>query len=83
MAELTTDRITTVQRDGLVLDVHDEGPIDGEVVVLLHGFPERADCWRLVAPLLHGAGYRTLAMDQRGYSPRARPRRASPARGPG
>ncbi|XBB67429.1 alpha/beta fold hydrolase [Nocardioides sp. WV_118_6] len=76
MVELTTPaRITTVQRDGLVLDVLDEGPIDGEVVVLLHGFPERADCWRLVAPILREAGYRTLAMDQRGYSRGARPKR--------
>lgn len=75
MAETTTSRITSVTRDGLVLDVRDEGPVDGEVVVLLHGFPERSTCWRLVAPILHEAGYRTLAMDQRGYSPRARPRR--------
>lgn len=68
-------RICEVARAGLVLDVHDEGPIDGDVVVLLHGFPERATCWRSVAPLLHAQGYRTLAMDQRGYAPRARPRR--------
>ncbi|WP_278257116.1 alpha/beta fold hydrolase [Nocardioides convexus] len=73
MAETTT-RITSVTRDGLVLDVRDEGPVDGEVVVLLHGFPERATCWRYVAPILHQAGYRTLAMDQRGYAPGARPR---------
>jgi pimeloyl-ACP methyl ester carboxylesterase len=70
-----TERIASVDRDGLTFDVFDEGPIDGEVVVLLHGFPERSTSWRLVAPLLHERGYRTLAMDQRGYSPRARPRR--------
>ena len=76
MADQTTpSRITTVERDGLVLDVYDEGPLDGEIVVLLHGFPERATCWRLVAPLLHQAGLRTLALDQRGYAPGARPRR--------
>lgn len=67
-------RITEVTRDGLVLDVLDEGPEDGTPVVLLHGFPERATCWRLVAPLLHAAGLRTLAVDQRGHAPRARPR---------
>lgn len=61
--------------EGLVLDVIDEGPAAGDPIVLLHGFPERADSWRLVAPLLNEAGYRTLAMDQRGYSPGARPRR--------
>lgn len=74
MTETTTSRIGSITRDGLVLDVRDEGPLDGEVVVLLHGFPERATTWRSVAPLLHAAGYRTLAMDQRGYAPRARPR---------
>ena len=67
-------RITEVTRDGLVLDVLDEGPEDGIPVVLLHGFPERATSWRLVAPLLHAVGLRTLAVDQRGHAPRARPR---------
>jgi pimeloyl-ACP methyl ester carboxylesterase len=68
------ERITSVRRDGLTFDVFDEGPLDGEVVVLLHGFPERSTSWRYVVPLLHERGYRTIAMDQRGYSPRARPR---------
>lgn len=70
-----TGRITSVRRGSLTFDVYDEGPADGEVVVLLHGFPERASSWRLVAPRLHEAGYRTLAMDQRGYSRGARPGR--------
>lgn len=65
----------TVTRDGLVLDVLDEGPPDGEVVVLLHGFPQDATTWGRVTPLLHRAGLRTLAPHQRGYSPGARPRR--------
>ncbi|HET9419996.1 MAG TPA: alpha/beta fold hydrolase [Nocardioides sp.] len=69
------ERITSVRRDGLTFDVFDEGPLDGEVVVLLHGFPERSTTWRSVAPLLHERGYRTIAMDQRGYSPGARPER--------
>ncbi|MBF4161637.1 alpha/beta fold hydrolase [Nocardioides acrostichi] len=72
-------RIAEVARDGLVLDVLDEGPLvaddPGDAVVLLHGFPERATSWRDVAPLLHAAGMRTLAVDQRGYAPRARPPR--------
>lgn len=68
-------RVTTVTNDGLTLDVLDEGPLTGETVVLLHGFPERATCWRHVAPLLNAAGYRTLALDQRGYAPGARPTR--------
>jgi pimeloyl-ACP methyl ester carboxylesterase len=64
-----------VEREGLVFDVLDAGPRDGEPIVLLHGFPERATCWRYVAPILNAAGYRTLAMDQRGYAPGARPPR--------
>jgi pimeloyl-ACP methyl ester carboxylesterase len=71
----TATRQVSVERDGLVFDVLDSGPVDGEPIVLLHGFPERATCWRYVAPILAAAGYRTLAMDQRGYSPGARPRR--------
>lgn len=61
-------------RAGLVFDVSDEGPDDGESVVLLHGWPQDHTAWRHVAPLLHAAGLRTLAPDQRGYSPGARPR---------
>jgi len=69
------ERIESVVRDGLTFDVFDEGPLEGEVVVLLHGFPERSTTWRHVAPLLHERGYRTIAMDQRGFSPGARPER--------
>jgi pimeloyl-ACP methyl ester carboxylesterase len=63
------------RRDGLTFDVRDGGPADGEPVLLLHGFPQDADAWDRVAPALHGSGLRTLAPDQRGYSPMARPRR--------
>jgi pimeloyl-ACP methyl ester carboxylesterase len=68
-------RLTTYDHDGLTFDVRDEGPLDGEPVVLLHGFPQRSTCWREVAPRLHAVGLRTYAVDQRGYSPGARPRR--------
>jgi pimeloyl-ACP methyl ester carboxylesterase len=71
----TEERISTVERDGLVFDVLDDGPADGEPVVLIHGWPERATTWRYVAPVLNAAGHRTLAMDQRGYAPGARPKR--------
>ena len=66
-------RITRFERDGLVFDVSDSGPLEGPVVLLLHGFPERGTCWRDVVPLLNAQGLRTLAPDQRGYSPGARP----------
>ena len=61
------------RRDGLTFDVRDGGPSDGTPVVLLHGFPQDSTAWNEVAPVLHQHGLRTLAPDQRGYSPMARP----------
>jgi pimeloyl-ACP methyl ester carboxylesterase len=66
--------VDSFRRDGLTFDVLDAGPSDGEPVVLLHGFPQDATSWSRVAPALHRSGLRTLAPDQRGYSPMARPR---------
>jgi pimeloyl-ACP methyl ester carboxylesterase len=66
-------RIEQYRRGRLVFDVDDAGPVDGEAVVLLHGFPANRTGWRPVADRLGAAGYRTLAPDQRGYSPGARP----------
>ncbi|HST63663.1 MAG TPA: alpha/beta fold hydrolase, partial [Mycobacteriales bacterium] len=57
----------------LDLDVRVEGGPDGEVVVLLHGFPQHAGEWDEVWPALVEAGYRVVLPDQRGYSPGARP----------
>src|SRR4051794_3512291 len=67
------ERLDSYAYDGLVFDVADQGPLHGPEVVLLHGFPQRATSWDQVAPLLHAAGMRTLAPDQRGYSRGARP----------
>lgn len=67
-------RVTALRRGSLTFDMQDDGPVDGEPVVLLHDFPEDSSSWSRVAPLLHGAGLRTVALDQRGYSPGARPR---------
>jgi pimeloyl-ACP methyl ester carboxylesterase len=70
----TRKRIRSYVHDALTFDVLDSGPADGSAVVLLHGFPERASHWDDVSSVLHAHGLRTLAPDQRGYSPRARPR---------
>lgn len=71
---MSDTRLTTLRRGHLVFDVHDAGPEDGPPVVLLHGFPEDSSSWSRVVPALHEAGLRTVALDQRGYSPGARPR---------
>jgi pimeloyl-ACP methyl ester carboxylesterase len=60
---------------GSVFDVRRGGPDGAPAVLLLHGFPENSAMWDGVAPTLHRAGLRTVAPDQRGYSPGARPAR--------
>ncbi len=50
-----------------------DGPADGDVVLLLHGFPETSYEWRKQLPALADAGYRAVAPDQRGYAAGARP----------
>ena len=55
--------------DGLVA-----GPDGGEAVLFLHGFPQTSQGWADQLEALGAAGYRACAFDQRGYSPRARPR---------
>ena len=40
---------------------------EGPLVVLLHGFPESWYSWRHQIPALAAAGYRVVAIDQRGY----------------
>ncbi len=50
-----------------------DGPGDGELVLLLHGFPQSKEIWGPQLEALAAGGYRAVAFDQRGYSPRARP----------
>jgi haloalkane dehalogenase len=45
----------------------DEGPADGEVVVLLHGEPTWSFLYRDMIPVLAGAGYRVIAPDLVGF----------------
>ncbi len=45
----------------------------GELVLLLHGYPQSRHTWRHQLPTLGRFGYLAVAIDQRGYSPRARP----------
>lgn len=66
-------RLTGFRSSGLDFLVRDDGPLDGPVVIALHGFPQTSGSWAAVTPLLVAVGYRVLAPDQRGYSPGARP----------
>jgi pimeloyl-ACP methyl ester carboxylesterase len=57
----------------LVFQALAAGPPSGELVLLLHGFPQTSTCWSPMLEALAASGYRAVALDQRGYSPRARP----------
>ena len=46
----------------------------GPLVVLLHGFPEFWFSWRRQLPALAAAGFRAVAVDQRGYNLSSKPR---------
>lgn len=45
----------------------DEGPTDGEVVLLLHGEPSWSYLYRKMIPVLTAAGYRTIVPDLIGF----------------
>jgi pimeloyl-ACP methyl ester carboxylesterase len=62
-----------IEARGLTFDVFVDGPETGAPVLLLHGFPQDHREFDLLLPRLHAAGLRTYALDQRGYSPGARP----------
>ena len=67
------DSTSIKTRSGLTFTADVAGPIDGPLVLLLHGFPESRHSWRAALPSLAAAGYRAVAPDQRGYTPGVRP----------
>lgn len=58
---------------GLSLHAVTDGPEDGPLVVLLHGFPELWFGWRRQLPFLAARGFRVVALDQRGYGESDKP----------
>lgn len=57
-----------VEVNGIRLHVVQEGPEDGPLVILLHGFPEFWYGWKKHIEPLASAGFRVLVPDQRGYN---------------
>jgi pimeloyl-ACP methyl ester carboxylesterase len=60
--------------NGVKLHVVQDGPETGELVILLHGFPEFWYGWRKQIPSLSGAGFSVWTPDQRGYNLSDKPR---------
>lgn len=64
---------TFISLNGIRLHVVQDGPEDGHLVILLHGFPEFWYCWKEQIKPLTAAGFRVLAPDQRGYNLSSKP----------
>ncbi|MFI4972471.1 MAG: alpha/beta fold hydrolase, partial [Hyphomicrobiales bacterium] len=56
-----------VQANGLRFRAMVDGPPDGELFILLHGFPEGAESWSQQVDAVAQAGGLALAPDLRGY----------------
>lgn len=62
--------LTTIQlegADGIALAADVAGPLDGQPVILLHGGGQTRGSWRNAVAALARAGYRAIAVDQRGH----------------
>ena len=68
--ELSEGRVTV---NDVELAYLEAGPADGPLALCLHGFPDSAWTWRLLAPELVDAGFRVVAPFLRGYAPSAVP----------
>ncbi|WP_411843295.1 alpha/beta fold hydrolase [Salinicoccus sp. HZC-1] len=62
-----------IQTNGIELHAAVSGPEDGDLVILLHGFPEFWFSWRRQIRVLAEAGYRVVVPDQRGYNKSDKP----------
>jgi len=59
--------------DGMTMHYVDEGPKNGEVVLLLHGEPSWSYLYRHMIPVFAEAGYRTIAPDLIGFGKSDKP----------
>jgi pimeloyl-ACP methyl ester carboxylesterase len=57
-----------IETNNVTLNVMQAGPEDGELVILLHGFPEFWYGWRNQIQHLADLGFRVWIPDQRGYN---------------
>jgi len=64
---------SSVTTDAGTFTAEIDGPDDGPLVLFLHGYPQSRHTWQAQQPVLAGDGWRTVAIDQRGYSPGVRP----------
>jgi pimeloyl-ACP methyl ester carboxylesterase len=70
MSELTNG---SIEANGITIHYVEQGPSDGPLVVMCHGFPESWYSWRHQLPVLAEAGYRAVALSMRGYGKTSAP----------
>ena len=67
----------TLATDSLEISYRDAGPENGPVILLIHGWPDDATTWDIVAAELNQAGLRTIVPMLRGFGEtRIRPGKA-------
>ena len=65
--------LITIDTGDLRFTARAAGPVDGSVVLLLHGFPDRAATFDGQLAALAAAGFRAIAPTMRGYEPSSQP----------
>ena len=69
--------VTLDDQEGGTLDMHyiEDGPADGQPVVMIHGNPTWSFMWRKVVKRLAAQGYRAIAIDMIGMGRSDKPTR--------
>lgn len=66
MSPFITEHVLKTERQTLAY--LQAGPAEGPLVILVHGYPDLATCWRQQMLVLAGLGFRTVAPNMRGYA---------------
>lgn len=62
-------RENEIDLDTVTIAYLEDGPVDGPLVICLHGFPDSRASFRHLTPALTNAGYRVVVPALRGYGP--------------
>ena len=74
MSETIQPRFSRVTTNGINLHVAETGPKDGQLLILLHGFPEFWYGWRHQIGPMAASGLHVVVPDQRGYNLSEKPK---------
>lgn len=71
---LNSPQFELIECGGITLHTALAGPVDGEPIILLHGFPDNWYGWHKQIAALANAGFRVIVPDQRGYNLSSKPK---------